>query len=152
MKIFRALFRRLKGTAPNLGLLFMMTVFTVAFLQPTCSHAQAVPPRVQNLMVNKPTMPQPEQPLQKEIRQVNQNLNARVELERRKELQRTRVFFDQRIFDLQQELAELRRNPLAYKDVAKYSPDKRQRVIDNYEMGLLRRIEEYLRLSNRVRN
>lgn len=67
---------------PPCILAFAIGLFA-AFLAPTHSDAQAVPPRVQDLMINRPIVRPPEPPVQKEIGELKRRVQAnKMELER----------------------------------------------------------------------
>ncbi len=70
MRMFNDVPTLLKDMPLNSAILVLVVVAFGAFLAPNDSSAQAVPPRVQGLMINKPLVPPPEPPLQKEIQAV----------------------------------------------------------------------------------
>lgn len=82
---------RFTGMQWKLGILiFAPILFGVCFTS-TESFAQAVPPRVQTLQMIRPPAPPPEPPIQKEIRELKQDVQANTrELERRKQVEMTR--------------------------------------------------------------
>ena len=89
MKRFNDIRKLLKNMPLNSAILVLALVVSGAFLAPTDSIAQAVPPRVQGLMINKPLVPPPEPPVQKEIGELKQRVQAnKIELDRKIEVHR----------------------------------------------------------------
>lgn len=77
MRRFNEVPRLFKSLPLNSAILVLLVVLFGAFLAPTDSDAQAVPPRVQTDMINKPVVLPPEPPLQKEIREIKQYVRDR---------------------------------------------------------------------------
>jgi len=81
-------------------------------LAPIDSNAQAVPPRVQGLMINRPIVVPPEPPVQKEIRELKQDVRrTKIELERKIEAERAYRFLVARSSFYHSKLDTLLRNP-----------------------------------------
>jgi hypothetical protein len=74
MRKLNGIMRLLKPIPLKSATVILVLVLSGAFLLPTESRAQAVPPRVQGLMINRPIVPPPEPPVQKEIRELNQGV------------------------------------------------------------------------------
>jgi hypothetical protein len=71
------------GMRWNLGIFFALILFGVFFISAEC-RAQAVPPRGQALQMIRPVAPPPEPPIQKEIRELKQEVQGnKIELERK---------------------------------------------------------------------
>jgi hypothetical protein len=107
---------RFKDKRLSLALLPVMLILLGTFLTPSESGAQAVPPRVQTMMINKPDVPPPIPPLQKEIEELKRDVKAnKRELERRKQVEKT-------VESLQVLCPELRRQ--LWEEKQKRNPDK----------------------------
>ena len=76
MRRFNEVTELLKDMPLNSTILVLLFVVLAAFLAPTDSNAQAVPPRVQSLMINRPIVVPPEPPVQKEIRELKREIQA----------------------------------------------------------------------------
>ncbi|MGO9566462.1 MAG: hypothetical protein ACLP5H_02865 [Desulfomonilaceae bacterium] len=77
MRRFNDFLKLLKAVRLNSAILVLLVVVFGAFLAPTESSAQAVPPRVQSLMINRPIVVPPTPPLQKEIEKLRREVRAR---------------------------------------------------------------------------
>jgi len=96
------------GIRWNLGIFFALILFGVCFTS-SDSRAQAVPPRVQTLQMIRPPAPPPEPPIQKEIRELKQDVQANTrELERLKAVATTISALEKLKIERQTELANLR--------------------------------------------
>jgi hypothetical protein len=94
---------------------WLVAILTLIFLgiglAPTACEAQAVPTRNQSLMMTRPVVRPPEPPLQREIRQNRQELEAaKAELARKIDLQATIIFLGEERNRLQANLANLLQN------------------------------------------
>ncbi len=79
MRRFNDVLELLKPMRLDSAIVVLAVVVFGAFLAPTDSRAQAVPPRVQSLMINKPLVPPPTPPLHKAIGQVKQQVQKQTQ-------------------------------------------------------------------------
>jgi hypothetical protein len=97
---------RVTSTRGIVGVLFVACVISGVLFTSAASLGQAVPPRVQALQMTRPVAPPPEPPVQKEIRQLRQEMRARDrELARRQALVEIREFKNRRVEELKKLLS-----------------------------------------------
>jgi hypothetical protein len=98
----------------NFGVFVFASIFIAIILIPLECSAQAVPPRVQSLQLTKPpAVPEPEVPLQKEIRDLEKDLKAtRRDIARKEEVGKTVVFLKELLADAEKKLDCYTNHPL----------------------------------------
>lgn len=148
MRRLNEIVKLLKVMPLNSTILVLLFVVLGAFFAPTDSSAQAVPPRVQSLMINRPIVLPPEPPVQKQIRELRQDVkdNA-LEIE----VQKAVGFWDKRCVELQRKLDVFSSNPYADPDIQALPTEQKANAIVNYKNALLRQIQECLRRSARLK-
>ena len=110
MTTFNFNVERLKHRHLNLGNIVLMLIFLGVAFAPTDCQAQAVPTRNQSLMITKPTVTPPTPPLQKEIKELRQEVrDNKLELQRKIEMEKakTRAFAASQMEEYQRRLEAL---------------------------------------------
>jgi hypothetical protein len=155
---------RLANVLGSLQLFILASVFLAVFCATAVCHAQAVPPRGQALQMIRPVAPPPEPPIQKEIRDLKQEVRGnKIELERKIEAERAYRFLAARSSFYQSKLDTLLRYPFDDKRIQPAMQDVRckasitpiLRDIQNlYLRSLAKPSDQQLRadLENLIRN